>query len=197
MTDQAIVDIVHNPDSDDHFEVLGVDTKLCVDDAQLTENYYALSRRYHPDFFHQAAASERVVALRRSAAVNDAYNVLRDPYQRGRWWLDQQGGQFNQDSTVPPDLIVLVFEVQDILREQVESDGPIDMTVVANIREEVDGIMASRLNTLAENFQGWDKRASGEADAELLDQLRTTLASISYIKTLLKDIDATIEKADE
>lgn len=46
--------------------------------------FVRLARRYHPDYFTDAAASERAVAEARMRQVNEAWAVLGDPARRRR-----------------------------------------------------------------------------------------------------------------
>jgi len=189
----AAGEIVHNADSRDHFEVLGLPRRLQVDQAQLAKNYYALSRLYHPDFHHSASPSERVASLRRTAAVNDAYKTLKDPVARGKWWLEANGGRLNQSNQVPPDLVELVFEVQDAISEIGDSSDPAQITQIARYRDEVKSELAMRLSALNENFAQWDSRSEDADTSALRDDLQRILASISYLRTLLRDIETARE----
>jgi molecular chaperone HscB len=43
------------------------------------KNYYANSKKYHPDRFMQADAKTKIEALQQSALNNEAYTTLQDP----------------------------------------------------------------------------------------------------------------------
>jgi len=193
VTETALGEIVHNADSRDHFDVLGLPRRLQINQADLAKHYYALSRLYHPDFHQASAPSERVAFLRRSAAVNDAYKTLKDPIARGRWWLEANGRRLSQNNQVPPDLIELVFEVQDALSEFAERGDQERSEQIARHREAVQRELSQRNAELAENFARWDERSDGDDETELLDELQRVLASISYTRNLLRDIDAARE----
>ena len=195
MTETTAGSIVHNPDSRDHFDVLGMPRLLQVDEKLLADNYYALSRLYHPDFHQTASVSERAASLRRTAAVNDAYQTLRDPVARGRWWLELNGVKLSQSNQVPRDLVMLVFEVQDDLAELSASKDPKAAARVRERRKEVESVLRGRTATLAANFAKWDE---GNGDRRvLLDELREALAGISYIRTLLRDTDKVLESTED
>ncbi len=189
----AVGEIVHNADSRDHFEVLGLPHRLQVDQVQLSKNYYALSRLYHPDFHHGASPSERVASLRRTAAVNDAYKTLKDPAARGKWWLEANGGRLNQSNQVPPDLVELVFEVQDAISEIGDSPDPEQTAQITRYRDSVKSEFATRVSALNENFAQWDDSAEDADTTTLRDELQHILASISYLRTLLRDIETARE----
>lgn len=189
----AFGEIVHNADSRDHFEVLGLPRRLQVDQKQLAKHYYALSRLYHPDFHHGASPSERVASLRRTAAVNDAYKTLKEPVARGKWWLEANGGRLNQNNQVPPELVELVFDVQDVLAEIGESADQEKLDQVMQYREVVQNELAKWTSALSENFTRWDDRSKDADTVTLRGELQRVLASISYLRTLLRDIETARE----
>ncbi len=192
MGEQTAGKILHNADSRDHFEVLGLDRLLCVDDTLLSKHYYKLSRLYHPDFHQNAPPSARVASLRRTAAINDAYNTLRDPFQRGKWWLEFVGGSMDQDISVPQELVALVFEVQDELSDLGDGNDPGLESSVRDHRRKVDELIERRLSELDDVFARWDILPEG-ATHDLTHELQRVLAGISYLRTLLRDIDAALE----
>lgn len=193
MTEVTVGEIIHNPDSRDHFEVLGLPRRLVLDQDALSRHYYALSRKYHPDFHQSGSAAERVASLRRTAAVNEAHKTLRDPVARGRWWLEFHGHRLGTNPSVPPDLAMLVFEVQEALESlRDEPEGSV-RDEVRERRREVEAESTARLSALEANFGKWDALLDGGSREPLLEELRTLLAEISYLNTLLRDIDRTAE----
>src|SRR5436309_14285604 len=70
-----------------HFERLGLPRRFRLDAAGLEANYLARSREVHPDFTGNDPAS-----LQASAALNEAYTALRDPFRRAEYLLRLEGG---------------------------------------------------------------------------------------------------------
>jgi len=102
----------------DYFGVFALPRRLTVDLADLERRYYALSRRLHPDLFHDRPAAEQAASLRASALVNRAYRTLKDPVARGLYWLELHGESLGRDNErVPPALAARVFEVQEQLEQ--------------------------------------------------------------------------------
>jgi len=71
----------------DHFARLGLARQLDVDAETLDHQYNALSRTLAPDRFAIRGMGERGHAAKQLEALNEAYDVLRDPVKRGRYWL--------------------------------------------------------------------------------------------------------------
>src|SRR5262245_17175917 len=70
-----------------HFERLGLPRRFRLDPAELERNYLARSRDVHPDH----AGNDRA-SLEASAALNEAYTVLRDHFRRADCLLTLAGG---------------------------------------------------------------------------------------------------------
>ena len=69
---------------DDPFALLGLAPAFEVDLAALERAFFERSKATHPDRVAGASAAERVVALSRSRALNDAYQLIKKPVARNR-----------------------------------------------------------------------------------------------------------------
>jgi molecular chaperone HscB len=191
----------------DYFSFFGLPRRLVIDQAQLERRFRDLSRQFHPDYFYNAAATERLASLERSSYLNDAYRALRNPISRIEHLLAIEGlppaksedpstsaGQ--APSKVPPGLLEEVFELNeqlDEIRESRESGGdpaalrerlesarkPIDLKREEHERE-VEALSAR-----------WDRQATASPAEKraTLDALRERLLERNYINNLLATID--------
>ncbi|MGB6386726.1 MAG: Fe-S protein assembly co-chaperone HscB [Terriglobales bacterium] len=117
----------------DYFTFFGFPRKLNLDTAALEKEFYALSRKLHPDVFGQADDQERTWSLEQSSRLNDAYRTLKDPIKRTEYLLKLEGIELEEQSkqatekaratgelkkqVVPPDLLEEVFEFNIQLEE--------------------------------------------------------------------------------
>ena len=76
----------------DYFTLLGLPQRFDIDEARLHKKYLALSRHAHPDYHADEGPEVQQLHLRVSAALNDAYNTLRDPARRAACLLVLFGG---------------------------------------------------------------------------------------------------------
>lgn len=76
---------------DDPYDTLGV--RRDASPEEVRRAFVRLARRYHPDYFTDAAPAERAEAEARMREVNDAWAVLGDP-QRRRRHDDEAPGRF-------------------------------------------------------------------------------------------------------
>ncbi|MCK6554073.1 hypothetical protein L6Q96_05745 [Candidatus Binatia bacterium] len=184
------------PEQVDYFRIMGVPRRLALDLAALQERYYALHRLLHPDRFQTGAQSARVASLRNTAAVNRAFATLRDPIDRGLYWLALHGESVGAgNNRVPPALAALVFETQEQLEElRAARETPAAEGLAAAVRTTRAELVAQRdtlLELLQANFVAWD--AGGDA-ATLHRELKSLLSDLAYLGTLLRDIDRELER---
>ena len=182
------------PPDIDYFTVFGLARAPMLDEQALANTYYALSRQLHPDLHQTGAAEEQEASLQNTAVVNRAYRTLRDPVQRGQYWLELNGEQLGKENNkVPPDLALLVFEVQEKLAavREAQSAGTDDALAgfkveLTQVRDDLDERMQGLQQKLAANFSKW-----GQADSsdELLGELKRVLSDMAYLRTLTRDVE--------
>lgn len=184
------------PEQADYFRVLGVPRRLVVDTETLQQRYYDLHRRLHPDRYQTGPQAARVASLRNTARVNRAFSTLRDPIDRGLYWLALQGESLGANNNrVPPELAALVFEVQEKLEEfrttRQGNGGPDSSHEVAVTHAELLQRQKSLLQQLEDNFARWD--AARTDTPTLTRELKAILSALSYLGTLVRDVERELE----
>ncbi|STY62844.1 Fe-S protein assembly co-chaperone HscB [Mannheimia haemolytica] len=64
------------------FALFDLPVQFQLDNAQLSERYLALQKQLHPDNFAHKSSAEQLEAVQKSADVNEALNILKDPVLR-------------------------------------------------------------------------------------------------------------------
>jgi len=78
----------------DSFALLGVPRRFWLEEEALKERFHTLTAEHHPDVAGEAAG-------RAFAALNVAYQTLRDPRARLRHWLELEAPGAGTRATVP------------------------------------------------------------------------------------------------
>jgi molecular chaperone HscB len=181
----------------DLFAALGLPRKLRLDVRELERIYHETGRRIHPDRFASAAPAVRQASLSSTALLTRAYRTLRDPVSRGRYWLELNGEKLAENNKrVPPALAEIVFEMQEQLAElrAARNGGVRELdSAVRERRAEIETAIAETQEDLQRNFERWDE-GTGERQA-LVDELKSALSTIAYLRTLTRDIDRALEGA--
>lgn len=160
-----------------HFERLGLPRRFRLDAADLERNYLARSREVHPDFTGNDPAS-----LRESAALNEAYATLRDPFRRAEYLLVVEGGPSAADvKQMPAAFLEEMLELRMLIEEVRQAGGPERKAMEADLARRRDGL----LEEAAAQFD----RLAGTADrAAVLAAVRQTLNAAKFIQGLLRDL---------
>jgi molecular chaperone HscB len=184
----------------DSFAALELPRKLSIDLSALERIYHDLSRRIHPDRFASRDARIRDASLRATALLTRSYRTLRDPTQRGLYWLELNGEKLSENNKrVPADLAELVFEVQEQLASM--QDASADSSLIADVekrRAELQKTMDETVAELERNFIRWDSVPPEISDQDrkmLTTELKAILSKIAYMRTLIRDVDRALENS--
>jgi molecular chaperone HscB len=168
--------------------------------AALERSYHELSRKIHPDRFTSRDVAIRDASLRATALLTRSYRTLRDPTQRGLYWLELNGEKLAENNKrVPADLAELVFEVQEQLAEMQEDPANSGLSAdVEKRRGELQATMDETVAELERNFIKWDQGSTGIPEKEraiLTTEMKAILSKIAYLRTLIRDVDRALENS--
>src|SRR5689334_23970530 len=100
---------------DDPFALLGLPVAYDVDPAALERAFFERSKAVHPDRVAAAPAAERVAALSRSRALNDAYQLIKRPVPRGEYLLARAGVTIGDNERLDPAFLMEILELREEL----------------------------------------------------------------------------------
>lgn len=83
----------------DHFTRLGLEKKLDIDTDRLERQYVTLRATVAADRFLIRGIGERGHAAKQREALKEAYDTLREPLHRGRYWLYLNQKEFKDEVT--------------------------------------------------------------------------------------------------
>ena len=182
------------PADTDYFSALGIPRDPALDRQALNQRYYELSRQLHPDRHQTSAPPARAASAANTALINRAFRTLRDPVERGRYWLQLRGaGADARQTTVPVNLAALVFDVQEQLEQLRRGNAaqrPALRNEVVASRQRIEHAETEAIEQLDRNLAQWSEAAD---EAALSAALARILADIAYLRTLLRDIEKTLD----
>jgi molecular chaperone HscB len=186
----------------DYFSYLGVPRKLALDLPALEQNFRALSRQFHPDYFYNATPAERRASLERSSYLNDAYRTLRQPIARTEYLLELEGlpagGNGEGAKQVPASLLEDVFalnEELDSVREMRAAGAATEQWAprLEEARLPIEQRRAEHERELQRLSDQWDALADRAAAAPerrpVLAALRERMLERNYLNNLLAGIE--------
>jgi molecular chaperone HscB len=167
-----------------HFERLGLPRRFSIDRAELERLYLARSREVHPDFHAGTSAANQAESLAATAAVNEAYLILKDDFRRADYLLGLLGGPTAGEVKDMPQ--VFLMEMMEI-REQIEearTSGP-NLTLhrlAASLRSQYETL----LNQVGQRLE---QLVNAEPNPVSLAAIRKDLNAAKVIRGLLRDLD--------
>jgi molecular chaperone HscB len=200
----------------DYFTFFGFPRKLNLDASALEKEFYALSRRLHPDVFGQAESQERAWSLEQSSMLNDAYRTLKDPIKRTEYLLRLEGVELEEQSkqatekaratgqlkkqVVPPDLLEKVFELNMHLEElraqkKLGEDDPALLEEIGKAKLSLEEIYDALFAELKAEWNKWDNFADGgtaEDRRKILNAMLDVLNRRNYVRNLVRDVNEVI-----
>jgi len=205
----------------DYFTFFGFPRKLNLDTAGLEKEFYALSRRLHPDLFAQANPEERAFSLEQSSMLNDAYRTLKDPIKRTEYLLRLEGVELEEQSkqatekaratgklkkqVVPADLLEEVFELNMHLEElrtqkKIGEDDPALLEEIGKAKLSLEEKYDALFSELKAEWNKWDKFVDEgttdgtEADRrKILNKMLDVLNRRNYVRNLVRDVNEALE----
>ena len=212
---------VQPPAPVDYFRFFGFPRKLDLDTSKLEAEFYALSRKLHPDLFGRAEEKERSWSLEQSSHLNDAYRTLKDPVKRTEYLLKLEGIELEEQSkqatekarasgdlkkqVVPPDLLEEVFELNMHLEElraqkKTGEDDPALLEEIGKANLSLEDKNEALLSELKAEWKKWDEQTDGSGEdssdparRQILDTMVDVLNRRNYIRNLLRDVNEAMD----
>lgn len=152
------------------FDRLGVGARFDVDERDLERAWLQRSRAVHPDRFARKTDQERRYAAEQTAALNDAYRAVKEPYDRALWLVRSRGLDVAQ---LDQRLLVELMEA----RERAE-ESPADK---ADVLKESEARFRTLLAGLAPALANLD-------DGKALERAARDLAEMKTLARLVSDL---------
>ena len=101
-----------------YFQLFEIPVSLIVDRNKLPEQYFALQKKYHPDFFTNASEEEQNEVLEKSSMINKGFKTLKDPDATIKYVLELKGLlQEDEKYELPPDFLMEMMELNEALMD--------------------------------------------------------------------------------
>ncbi|MDQ6762764.1 MAG: Fe-S protein assembly co-chaperone HscB [Bacteroidota bacterium] len=163
-----------------YFELFEIPVSLIADQKNLSSKYFALQKKYHPDFFANAGDDEKEKMLEKSSMINKAFKVLKDPDATIKYVLEIKGLlQEEEKYELPPDFLMEMMELNEGLMDE----------DVLNIEETETKIFQFQ-KTLYDEVQNIveDYSEDRTTEAQLL-QVKDYYYKKKYLKRILERLD--------
>ena len=156
-----------------YFDLFEIPVSLKPDKTGLAQQYFALQKKYHPDFFTQTSEAEQAEALEISSMINKALKVLQQEDATIKYVL-QLKGLLEEDEKyqLPPDFLMEMMELNEDLSE--------------NSIQQINNMEKSLYNDVASIIENYDDAAT--TTTELL-KVKEYYYKKKYLQRILDRID--------
>ena len=101
-----------------YFELFELPVSFNTDNTSLALKYFALQKKYHPDFFTQASEAEQEEALERSSLANRALKTLQNKDATIKYVLQLKSLLEEEEKyELPPDFLMEMMELNEELSD--------------------------------------------------------------------------------
>jgi molecular chaperone HscB len=166
---------------DDPFALLGLAPAFDVDLAALERAFFERSKALHPDRTAGASAAERVAALSRSRALNDAYQLVKRPIARAEYLLARAGVSIGANERLDPAFLMDILELRE---ELAEARAAGQLARVAELQGAMQARRTAALEALPALFAAND-----------LAGIKERLILLRYVQRYLEECDAALDEA--
>ncbi|MDP1824992.1 MAG: Fe-S protein assembly co-chaperone HscB [Archangium sp.] len=164
-----------------HFELFSLEPSVDLDVAALEAQHRKLAMESHPDRVSGADPHTRRLAAERSAALNDAIKVLKDPVRRAFYVLELKGVKLDTEQAAAK-----VKMPMDFLEEIMEQREALE-AVKATRKLESAHAMAEQIRLARDRTLALAQQALRRDEVETAT---TALGRVRYYTRFLEEVDA-------
>lgn len=164
--------------SNDAFGLLGLPPQFDLDPAAIERAFFERSKEVHADRFATAPAAERVAALAKNRALNDAYQAIKKPVGRAEYLLARAGVNIGDNERLDPAFLMEILE----MREELAGNRG-NLEVVGRLQKDMQGRRDAAVAELPALFAATD-----------LVGIKRTLIVLRYLQRYLDECDAALDE---
>jgi molecular chaperone HscB len=184
----------------DYFTLFGLGYFLAINLDALEEEYYALSRKFHPDYYQATSREEQAISLENTAHLTTAYRTLKDPKKRMSYLIQLAGQGKKVPPAAPAELFEAILETQEHLEAFSDKNGSEQDKWCAALENDLQEMEASyesvqmKLMTLSSK---WDTLETLRNDYEYSDEQQNCLKEMKRILSHEHYLDRIIGEIEE
>ena len=172
----------------DYFSFYGLPVSFNPDKAAVKQQFYAMSKQYHPDFYINESEEKQAEVLELSTINNKAYQVLSDPQKRLHYILELKGQLTEGENYMLPQRFLMeMMDVNEALMDLQFDPDPVRLT---SLKAEVDVIEQGIADDILKLTTAFD-----EQDEATQSQSLAAIKGLYYRNKYLLRIRESINKA--
>ncbi len=119
-----------------YFALYDIPVSFLPDQQQLKQDFYELSRKYHPDFYTQENEFEQSEALEISSQINKAYKTFQNKDETIKYVLQLKGMLEEEEKyQLSSDFLIEMMELNEQL---IDAKMEEDLSAMAALKETIE-----------------------------------------------------------
>lgn len=172
-----------------YFEFFELEPSFFIDEDALKNQFYANSKKYHPDFYTMESAEKQAEVMQLAVSNNKAYKVLNNFESRLKYILDLEECLGEEGSNKLPQSFLM--EMMDFNEKIMELQFDFDKETYESCKDELEEL---KVNFLVKVQSDLDNYQYKKASAESLENIKLFYLKNRYLlriqESLLKFADA-------
>lgn len=165
-----------------YFEFYQLPVQFHPDQEYIRQQYYALSKKYHPDFYVGQSAEKQEEVLERSTLNNNAFQVLKDEQKRLHYILELKNMLHDADNYQLPQSFLM--EMMDINEAMMELEFNHDPVILENVKKQLAEMETSLSAELEALTNAYDKKSASDEETTLLPGIRDIYFRQKYLRRI-------------
>ena len=162
-----------------YFELYEIPVSFLADEILIKQNYYANSKKYHPDFFINESEEKQAEVLHFSTLNNEAYRLLTDFDKRVAYILTLTGQiTVAEKFVLPPDFLMEMMEFNEAWMDAEDENAK--QGIIHQIEQ-----IKNELYAPIKNYMEMDQIDSISQEAML--QIKSYYYKKKYLDRILED----------
>ncbi|SOD14100.1 iron-sulfur cluster co-chaperone HscB C-terminal domain-containing protein [Pedobacter xixiisoli] len=153
-----------------YFELYDLPVSFHPNQDVVKQQFYALSKKYHPDFYINESVEKQDEVLELSTLNNKAFQILKNPHKVLSYVLELKGMISEGESyTLPQSFLMEMMDVNEIIMDlQFDSDAE-KLAQVKNEISDIEQSLNSELLSYTEEFENVKVEQQEQSLAKIKD----------------------------
>ena len=161
-----------------YFELYNLPVSFNPDQQLIKQQFYALSKKYHPDFFINQSQEKQDEVLELSTLNNKAFQVLKDPQKRLHYMLELKGMLIEGENySLPQSFLMEMMDINEALMELELDSNPAKLTELLNQISQLENSLNNELQALTSSFDN----ANGSEQENVLKAIKDSYYRNKYL----------------
>ncbi len=176
-----------------HFDIFEIPRSVDLEAGALEKKFHALSLAFHPDRQPANDATARRIAADKTASLNEAYRVLKDPARRAFYLLKLLGVDLEREDSPIQKQLPLHF-LEEVIEQREALDDAKKAKDFKRVSAMAGKVRAARATALVTGTAALRQAMGAEPDAGAVTTATKEMARLKYFDRFLEEVEAIEEQ---